>query len=616
MKKFKTYFLGIIIPLAFIFLGLKPKDSEELPLPTGYNSLFAGSGECLMCHNSMVDEDGNDIGILNYWKSTMMANATKDPFWRAKVSYEVIKNPELQEEIETTCTRCHAAQGNFNASHNGQTHYSMEELYADPIANDGVSCTVCHQILEESHGNFSGNIEFGENHQIFGPYSDIFPNPMIEHTGYTPIFSTHIKDSELCANCHTLLTPTIDLNGQPTGTYFVEQSIYQEWKNSFAFESETNCQNCHVPEIDEAVVISNMPSWLQGQSPFGKHEFVGGNVFMLNMLKNNINELGITASEENFDATIERTLTKLQQESILLNLDITQRTNDTLFLDVQIENKAGHKVPTGYPSRQIFVQVEIKNDVNETLFISGALDENGQIINEAFPYEPHHNIIHSESQTQIYQTVIADVEGNVTTNLLHADHPIKDNRLVPEGFSLTHPSYDTIPIVGQVINDNNFNENQNGADIISYHIPLNSYTGALTANVSVFYQTVNSRWLNEMFAENSEEINAFENMYNEANLMPVLMSSASAISQATILEEAQTETDFILYPNPMNDYLNVENYKNIAEINIYSLDGKLIQIISNVETNNKLDNNMHTGIYLIEILTNKGDHYFKKVVKN
>lgn len=616
MNLLKNLAIGMIIPISFLFISFTPKGEIELPLPSGYNTLFAGSGECLMCHNSMVDGDGNYIGILNYWKSTMMANASKDPFWRAKVSYEVIKNPELQEEIESTCTRCHAPQGNFNASHNGQTHYSIAELYADPIANDGVSCTTCHQILEESHGNYSGNIEFGTNHEIFGPYSDIFPNPMINNTGYTPVFSSHIKDSELCANCHTLLTPTVDLNGQLTGTYFVEQSIYQEWKNSYAFESEVSCQDCHIPEIDESVVISNMPPWLDGQSPFGKHELVGGNIFMLNMLKNNIDELGLTASEEDFDATIERTLVKLQQESLNLYIQVEDRTGDSLFVNVKLENKAGHKIPTGYPSRQIFVQVALKNEWGEVLFISGEHDENGQIIHEAAPFEPHHNIINSETQTQIYQTVMSDVEGNVTTTLLYADYSLKDNRLVPEGFSLSHPSYDTTALYGNAVNDMNFNDNEGGSDIVSYHIPINSYTGELTAEAKVFYQSINSRWLEEMFEETSMEIDAFESMYNDADLTPVLMNSANVISQAVDLNPEIFEKSFTIYPNPYNDQFRISNYELLNQIIVYNYNGEICKSYSKNTLNEPLSLNLEPGLYLLEMTDKHGNKTSKKLIKH
>jgi len=124
--------LSILLLMIPFFFSFTLSSNEEIkedkstqkdiwPLPTGFNNLFAGSGECLLCHNSMVDEEGNDLSIVGWWKSSMMANASKDPFWRAKVSYETIINPELQEEIESTCTKCHAPQGNFEAQQNGQT---------------------------------------------------------------------------------------------------------------------------------------------------------------------------------------------------------------------------------------------------------------------------------------------------------------------------------------------------------------------------------------------------------------------------------------------------------------------------------------------------------------
>lgn len=615
MKLTTIFKVGILFSTVFLLTSLKPDDAKQLPLPNGYNTLFAGSGECLLCHNSMVDGQGNNIGILNYWKSTMMANASKDPFWRAKVSYEVIKNPELQEEIESTCTRCHAPQGSFNAFHNGQAYYSLNELYTDPLANDGVSCSVCHQILEESHGNFSGQIEFGTDHQIYGPYSNIFPNPMVQHTGYTPVYGAHIKDSELCANCHTLLTPTVDLNGQLTGTYFTEQAIFQEWKNSAAHENQISCQACHIPEIQESVVISSMPSWLTGQTPFGKHELVGGNVFMLQILKNNIEALGLTASEADFDATISRTLTKLQEESISLNLSIHDRTEDSLFVELLLENLAGHKIPTGYPSRQIFVQLVVTNENDESVFISGETDTNGQIIHEALPYEPHHDIINSPEQTQIYQMVMADVEGNVTTTLLHADHSLKDNRLVPIGFSNSHPSYDTIAIVGEALNDGNFNQNQNGVDIVNYHIPIQSYTGQLNVEAKVFYQTVNNRWLEEMFNESSDEIDSFENMYNQADLNPILMSSKSVVSQSVGVNSKESN-EFMIMPNPVQDYLIISNSADIESINIYSYQGQLISSLPQAEINNRIRMIEKSGVYLLEIIDRNQKSQIKKIIKN
>ena len=43
----------------------------------------------------------------------MMANATKDPFWRAKVATELERNSHLSTVINDTCSKCHAPMANY-----------------------------------------------------------------------------------------------------------------------------------------------------------------------------------------------------------------------------------------------------------------------------------------------------------------------------------------------------------------------------------------------------------------------------------------------------------------------------------------------------------------------
>jgi len=50
---------------------------------------FSGSGICASCHSGLTDEMGNDVSNNAHWRSTMMANAAKDPLWQAKISSEV-----------------------------------------------------------------------------------------------------------------------------------------------------------------------------------------------------------------------------------------------------------------------------------------------------------------------------------------------------------------------------------------------------------------------------------------------------------------------------------------------------------------------------------------------
>ena len=60
---------------------------------------YSGSGNCAACHDGLSDSNGNDISIVRGWSDSMMANATKDPYWRAKVAAELRRNPALANEI-------------------------------------------------------------------------------------------------------------------------------------------------------------------------------------------------------------------------------------------------------------------------------------------------------------------------------------------------------------------------------------------------------------------------------------------------------------------------------------------------------------------------------------
>ncbi len=209
--------------------------AQDLPLNT--SSEFSGSGNCATCHTSdgvSNTENGVDISQPTLWRSTMMANASKDPLWRAKVSTEIAVFPELQTEIETTCTRCHAPMGHEQAMHDGHASYTLAEMDADLLALDGVSCTVCHQLEPANFGlpeSYSGGWQLDDERQIYGPYPDPLIGPMISASDFDVTYSEHVHESELCATCHTLFTASVNNEGELTGS-FPEQTPYPEWKNS------------------------------------------------------------------------------------------------------------------------------------------------------------------------------------------------------------------------------------------------------------------------------------------------------------------------------------------------------------------------------------------------
>ncbi len=614
---------GVIIILSLFFysytsdyttvkkIAYHPENFLSTELPNGYNELFAGSGECAFCHQDITTNTGEDVSISNDWRSTMMANSAKDPFWRAKVSHEILMVPQNQELLESTCSKCHAPAGNKNAHYLlGQNSYSLEDMVVDPIALDGVTCTVCHQIPMESMGNNSGNFLVGENHQIWGPYSfEVFTMPMFNHTGYTPGYGSQIHDSRLCGSCHTLITNTVDLEGNFTGGTFVEQAVFHEWQNSAYPETGTTCQECHLPQTQDGTVITSRPPWYDVERiPFGKHELVGGNVFMLNILKDNAEALGVTATSDQFDRTIEKTLSMLQQKTLEANLNEIQRTADTLFLELELTNKAGHKFPSGYPSRRAFISLMVIDEASDTLFHSGQMDDSFQLVHENEDYEPHYDMINEESQVQIYEMVMGDVNGEVTTVLERADTHLKDNRLPPLGFSSQHFSYDTVQITGMALADDNFNKSGNeegsGKDYIRFHVPINGNTSDMVVIAKVYYQTVSSKWLNEMFSHASTEIDDFKSYYEAADKTPVMVKESVIMSSLTASDDLDLKESLTLYPNPANNTFMVKSAElEIEQMELFTLEGQAVRFdVSKTNPKNyTLQLGEQTGLLLLKV---------------
>lgn len=625
MKNIILLFLGIIFSLGLISQNFHKQWNSQISSfaidpPNLYNDYFAGAGSCLMCHNSQVDEQGNSIAILNDWRSTMMANAARDPFWQAKVSHETLVNPHLKDEIETVCIRCHAPMGSLEAFYQGEDHYSLDQMNSDPLAMDGVSCTVCHQITPESMGNSSGNFLTSQNSTIYGPYPNPFANPMINHTGYNPVYSEHIKDSRVCASCHTLITNPLDLDGVPTGGEFVEQAPFQEWQNSVYHEQGTSCYSCHVPEIEDVVKISSMPPNLAGRTPYGKHHFAGANVFMLKLLKNNIDELGITADANHFDSSINRTYENLQLNTLGLSIVEKDRRLDTLFLELELNNLAGHKLPTAYPSRRVFIEFFAINNLGDTIFHSGKTDSDFNLISEDMPYETHHNLINNPEQVQIYEMVMGDVNGDYTTILERSAVQLKDNRIPPTGFTTTHFSYDTTKIVGNALADIDFNKTNgtegSGTDKVHFNIPLSGNTNDINIFVNVFYQTVTNKWLEDMFSYSSDKIDTFKAMYNESDKSPVLLKSVMLTSTYVSVNEGDFAA-LSIFPNPTSGQLKIKSEFEILSIEIYSLNGKSVQKLNshNIGLATKIFVSEEKGIYLVVVNTIKGK-IVKKIIVN
>jgi hypothetical protein len=411
-------------------------------------------------------------------------------------------------------------------------------------AMDGVSCSLCHQIQDEDLGqmkSFSGKFTIdtskkAPDREIFGPYENPLQKSMQQSTGFTPVYGSHTNDSALCATCHTLFTPYVDAQGNVAGE-FPEQVPYLEWKHSdFGVNFERRydigenpgqgmiCQECHMPHSEggPVYIARYTPKEAEPKDHFSQHHFVGGNVFMLNILQENINSLGLTASTEEFEDTKERTMRLLQHETAQLSITELKHRRGELTAVLQVNNIAGHKFPTGIPTRRTWLHFTVENAAGQVIFESGKPLADGRIIgndadNDIMSYEVHYDEITQPDQVQIYEGVMLNTDNEVTYTLLRAAKYAKDNRLLPKGFykSSVPPE---IAVYGKAASDEDF---IGGSDQVTYRINTSGHKGPFTVTSRLLFTAVAYPFIKDLEKDQElYEVKRFMQFYRYAEKQP------------------------------------------------------------------------------------------------
>ena len=192
-----------------------------------------------------------------------------------------------------------------------------------------------------------------------------------------------------------------------------------------------------MPEVKEAVAITAL--YGQPREGMHRHVFVGSNFVMEGMLQDHRDELATAALPEEMDAAMKRTAEFLKTQAAKVTIGSVDRTANGVAVEVHVENLGGHKLPTAYPSRRAWLHVVVRDGSGHVVFESGELNPDGFIVgndNDEDPlkFEPHYREITSPEQVEIYEPILKDSQGKVTTGLLHAVGYLKDNRLLPHGF--------------------------------------------------------------------------------------------------------------------------------------------------------------------------------------
>ena len=483
-----------------------------------FGAHFQTSERCIACHNGLSTSTGEDISIGYSWRTSMMANAARDPYWQAGVRRETIDHPTAKAAIEDECSICHMPAARYEAKLAGREGEIFSHLPFKPnkpgdrLAADGVTCSVCHQITPDNFGkrdSFVGGFKIdttrpaGER-PVFGPFKieNGQTTVMASSATYRPTEAAHIRDSELCATCHTLLTQALDPQGKAIGE-LPEQVPYQEWLHS-DYKTTQSCQSCHMPTVKEDVPIASVLG--EPRTGMARHTFVGGNFFMQRLLNRFRSELSVEAQPQELDNAAGRTVAHLQSEAARVTIVGVEQRDGRLQADLSLENLGGHKLPTAYPSRRAWLHVTVRDGAGRTIFESGAFDPTGAIRGndndaDANTFEPHYTEITSPDQVQIYESVMAGPTGALTTGLLTAVRYVKDNRLLPKGFDKNTADKD-VAVQGNAQQDADF---AGGGDRIRYAVPLGGAQGPFQVDAELWYQPIAYRW-----AANLKQYDAFE----------------------------------------------------------------------------------------------------------
>ena len=438
--------------------------------------------------------------------------------------------------------------------------------------------------------SITGNFQLGKKGEIYGPFKDdeIAPYVMEHATGLKPKHDDYLKSSQLCGTCHTVSLPAVDrpLDSQHPDPHsdqlvkceavplfqgfqhHVEQATYLEWLNS-QYENEINkqnplaksCQDCHmsrglkderqgidIPQIHTRIAAVQDSTYPEAENlapanqadprihyqGFRRHDFSGLNAFLLEMFNQFDDVLGVpktdymTGSKQDLAHAVDGIAQTAHGEVASVEVTAQRQGPDRLTARVVVQNKAGHRFPSGVGFRRAFLElsvVETASDKPERIvWSSGRTNELGILIDAAgrpLPtefldrdpqsgqqrYQKHHEVITSPDQVQIYETLLRNAKGEFTTSFVRGCETVKDNRLLPKGWKKEGPG----PALAGCFLEATYPDPEtakapryadgSGSDEVAYRIELPSGVdpARLQVRAALYYQALPPSFLRNLF---------------------------------------------------------------------------------------------------------------------
>jgi hypothetical protein len=110
---------------------------------------------------------------------------------------------------------------------------------------------------------------------------------------------------------------------------------------------------------------------------------------------------------------------------------------------------------------------------------------------------------------QIFEPILKNQAGQVTTGLAAATGYLKDNRLLPAGFQKQTADPD-VAVVGDAAVDPNFTD---AGDLTRYSVALSDGSGPFHVEAELWYQPIGYRWAHNLNSYSAFETRRFVSYY-------------------------------------------------------------------------------------------------------
>lgn len=350
---------------------------------------FPSAAYCAHCH----------ADVHAQWRQSAHANSFRTP-WYLKNVQDLTNTKGVA--YSRHCESCHNPVALFTGA------LAQNSKIARPHDDDGVTCTVCHSIVEVQNGKGTGGYVMGRPAVLIDASGKAVPGlpsdqEIMAHLDWhrNAVMRPIYKTSEFCGACHKAAVPKM-LNDYKWLRTF---STYDEWQQS-SWSTETpltfykkpaasTCQTCHMPR--EAVRDTSSHD---GQA--ASHRWLGANTAIptyygyaeqarrvVDFLRDDKLEVDI------FGITVERNPAPGSSRFVPGNLiaplgsrPFTVLPGDCVRVDVVVRNKEiGHTlVPELRDFYESWLDFEVRDDAGRTIYRSGGIGDDRAVDPNARAY--------------------------------------------------------------------------------------------------------------------------------------------------------------------------------------------------------------------------------------